>query len=331
MKKTYNINISGMSFVIDEDAYDILDSYLATLQQVCSRAGQAETADDIERRFAEIFAESHAGGRQIITKTFVEEIIGRIGSPEEIVEIEVEPAGAPVPPPPPGVCTVRTEKRLFRDTEHKVLGGVCSGLAWYIGIDVVWIRLVMVALAFLSGSVMAVIYIILWIAVPPAKTPLERMQMMGVDPSVRNVGRMVTGAYDADMPRHQASCRRGSDSWGEIGRVVLMCFTVLGLLVAGSLLLAMSVAFVGCAIAVCVLPGGHYTDASSITEARLIMGCVMGGCLVVGVPLFLLFRTLLGVLTRTRYRAFTVQQRLFLAIPWILGVAACIVCGILLG
>lgn len=332
MKKTYNINISGYPFVIDEDAYMMLDSYLKTLGQVCERTAQRETAADIELRIAEIFSEQR---RTIISISDVEEVIGRMGQPEEIVDIEADtgagPYASPGDPggrntrgvqsaPPCGAAPV--QKRLYRDVDHRVLGGVCSGLAWYTGIDVVWVRLIMVALAFVSGSVMALIYIVLWIVVPPARSPYERMQMMGVDPSVSNVGKVVTGDYGPDDSCRYTGCQPAAAA-ANVGRVIVMILTVVGLLVAGALLLALSVAFIGCVIAECVLPVPE-------GQARLVLGCVIGGSLVAGIPLFLAFRGLLSVLTEQRYAPFTTLQRVFLAVPWILGAAACIVCGILL-
>lgn len=327
MNKTYNINLSGYAFVIDEDAYDMLDSYLKTLGQVCDRAGQRETAIDIEQRIAEIFTENATA---IISRTQVEHIIDRMGSPEEIVEVaDVAPDGSAAVPPPLPFGAIPIRKRLYRDVYNKLLGGVCSGLAWYLGIDVVWVRLIMVALAFLSGSVMIPIYIVLWIVVPPANTPFERMQMMGINPSVSNVGKVVTGAFDQYQATDEGSMR---SSAGNFGRVVIMILSVVGLLVSGALLLVFSLAFIGCLIAVCVVPGGYNgVHTIPLGAVELILGCVIGGSLVAGVPLLLVFRWLMSVLTERKYASFTPQQRIFLAVPWALGLAACIACGILLG
>lgn len=297
MKKTYNINMSGFGFTIDEDAYDMLDGYLRSLKKVCERAGQRETASDIEQRITEIFLETQQG---IITLDDVESIIRRIGAPEEIVEFEAssESEDAAFCPPPPPSAPVAAYRRLYRDVNNRVLGGVCSGLALFLGIDVVWVRLIMVALAFFSGSVMVLIYIVLWIVIPPAKSPYERMQMEAPNPS-------------------------GTTDTANAGRVIVMILTVLGLLVSGAVLLALSLAFLGCILAICIIPGGG--------SQKLVLGCVAGGSLVVGIPLFLLFRRLLSVLTEKPNVPFNTYQRLFLLFPWLLGVAACIVCGILLG
>lgn len=324
MKKTYNINIAGYGFVIDEDAYDMLHSYLSTLAEVCNRSDQRETAIDIEQRIAEIFSDKFDGSHPyIISLSDVEEVISRMGAPEEIVDVEVA-QGAPSassatpPPPPPFGATAPIEKRLYRDLDNRVLGGVCSGLGWYLGIDPVWIRIIFVVLAFISGTTLALIYIVLWIIVPAAKSPFERMQMMGVDPSMSNVGKVVTGGR----------INKPATSPGSARRIIVLVLSIIALLISGSLLLVLSLGFLGCVLALCITPAVEHSD--QMAHAQLIMGCVAGGALVVGLPLFLLFRSLLDNLTATRATPLSAPQWLFISLFWLLGVAACIVCGILL-
>ena len=330
MKKTHNINISGYGFVIDEDAYEMLDSYLSTLDEVCRRAGETETAADIEQRMAEIFTETLAEtGRTIITLRDTEEVIGRIGRPEEIVdteeiiaEQEVPPCqpAQPTPPPPPAAATPKVPKRLFRDLSNKVLGGVCSGLGWYLGIDPVWIRVIVAVLTLLTGSTVAWIYIILWIVVPAAKTPYQRMQMMGMNPSVSNVGKVVTGEYCAEPE----NCSSSSG----IAKGITTLFLIIGLLIVGSLLLAFSVGVAGCIVALCVM---HDVNGfSDLVHERLILGCVTGGMLVVAVPLFFAFRSLLGAISGTPQSPLPAALKTILIILWVLGLAAVITCGRLL-
>lgn len=207
MNKTYTINIAGSGFVIDEDAYELLHSYLATLNQICATSDQKETAADIERRIAEVLLEEfEVTGPQILSMGKIAEIIDRMGAPEEIMDVRVEEPGdhssdpSSVPPPFP-FEGFPVKKRLFRDTSHKVLGGVCYGMGWYFGIDPVWIRIIMVILTIVTGAVMIPIYIILWIAIPAAKTPYEKMQMMGINGSISNVGKTVTASSPSSWSR----------------------------------------------------------------------------------------------------------------------------------
>ena len=330
MKKTFNINIAGCPFVIDEDAYEMLDSYLKTLSQICSKAGQPETAADIEVRIAEIFSENNPEDYpKILTLADVQEVIDRMGAPEEIVDVDISQE-KPSPTPPPFIPSHPIRKRLYRDVDHRVLGGVCSGIAWYLGIDVVWVRIAMVLLTFLSASTVVIIYIVLWMIIPAARSPFERMQMMGVNPSMGNVGRVVTGTYDAASPyQNEPPVYGESSSSNRVGRVLIMILSVLGLLVVGSLLLSFALAFIGCLIVVCLSPSCFGQE--TYVQVKLILGCVMGGCLVVGVPLALLFRRLIASLTDRNIPRLNFAQRLCMVLTWLLGVAACIVCGILLG
>ena len=186
MKRTYSINLGGTGFIIDEDAYQRLGNYLDTLTQACAATQDQEVAFDIEQRIAEIFSEKYAQGG-IIGLTDVETVIKRMGGPEEIIETrrirqqETEETVTETIATPPKV-----KKRLFRDTDNKMLGGVCSGIACYFGIDVVWVRIIAVGLCFLSASTLALVYILLWIIIPAAKTPLQKMQMTGGNDSRGN-------------------------------------------------------------------------------------------------------------------------------------------------
>lgn len=341
MKKTYNINISGYGFVIDEDAYKTLDSYLTTLSQICDRAGEKETANDIEQRIAELFVEKFEGkAAPIISIYDVEEVITRMGAPEEIMEngeagqTMESPSCGPTTPPPYSFVSMPVKKRLYRDVDNKVLGGVCSGLAWYIGIDPVWVRIIVVCLTFLSVSTMALIYIILWLVIPPAKTPFERMQMMGMSSSMRNVGRAVTGG----MPSSEEYARsfrnvdgsRRQDVFATVGNVILIILGALALIIVGSLLLAVSVGFIAALIGLSVSNLTVVNSDFYLNDPRLIFGCVTGCTLVVGIPLFLLFRTLIGSVSGRTLQPLTLAQKTLLAVFFCLGAATAITCGILL-
>lgn len=323
MKKTHNINISGYAFVIDEDAYEMLERYLDTLEEICRKTGEKETATDIELRIAELFIEKLSlSGHSIITLSDVEEVIDRMGSPEEILEVEVEEAPVEEVDVSSGASgqnaafNIPRRKRLYRDVDDRVLGGVCSGLGWYFGIDPVWVRVIAVAGAFLSVSTLAVIYIILWIVVPPARTPYERMQMMGMNPSMENVGKVVTGEFG----RHR-------DAASGIGRIFLMILVCFGLLITGSILLGLCVAFIGCFIALLLLP--FKFTAGEMVSPSLVFGLVMGSAVVIGFPLLLLFRTLIGVLMGRPLSQLSPLQNMLLLIGWIVGLAAVITCGCL--
>lgn len=128
MKKTLTINLGGTVYHIDEDAYHLLDNYLANLRIHFRREeGAEEIVHDMELRISELFADRLNEGKQVITIEDVEEIIARMGKPEELSgEGNGETSGSEK-------TKGTTVRRLFRDPDNKVLGGVASGLAAYMG------------------------------------------------------------------------------------------------------------------------------------------------------------------------------------------------------
>lgn len=187
MKKTLTINLGGTVFHIDEDAYHLLDNYLANLRVHFRREkGADEIVHDMELRISELFADRLQEGRQVITIEDVEEIIARMGNPEELSGEETTDNEAP---------RQTTGRRLFRDPDDKVLGGVASGVAAYLGWDVTWVRVALLILGFfVHGVILA--YIIAWIIIPQARTAPEKLAMKGEKINVENIGRTVTDGFE---------------------------------------------------------------------------------------------------------------------------------------
>ena len=189
MKKTLTINISGSIFHIDEDAFDQLQSYLRTISSHYGASEEGrEIITDIEARIAEIFQEKLSSKDQVVNTEMVEETITIMGKPEEIFATDEENAereeenteSAPT-------SNGKRKRRLYRDPDHRVLGGVASGLAGYFGIDVVVIRLLFAILFFLGYGFSLPLYIILWIAVPKAVTTTQKLEMKGKKVNISNI------------------------------------------------------------------------------------------------------------------------------------------------
>lgn len=191
MNKTISINISGLVFNIEEQAYDILKDYLDSIKTYFkSKEGGTDIIADIEARIAELFQQKVSEEKAAITLDDVQSVIEGMGQPFEMVddeETEQEPTSK-------SANTERDfqhrEKKVFRDPDEKVLGGVCSGLAAYFGIDSLWIRLVFVLVTF-SGGAGVLIYIILWIAIPEAQTTADRLRMRGKPVNVSNIEKSI--------------------------------------------------------------------------------------------------------------------------------------------
>lgn len=177
MNKTIIININGIVFHIEEDAYEVLRAYMSEVKRHFAYSQDSdEIVTDIENRLAEMFSERLAAeSKQVIVLQDVQEITAQMGSAADfgIAEDETEyPFG-------------KAEKKLFRDTEDRIIGGVCSGIGHYFGIEPRWVRLFMLLSFFIGGSGL-MLYAILWIVMPKTKTRADRMAMKGEPINLQN-------------------------------------------------------------------------------------------------------------------------------------------------
>lgn len=185
MNKIHSINVGGYPFSIDEDAYRELENYLSKIEDYFRRSeGFKEITEDIEIRLAELLVE-HKGDRPIVSIADVNHAISIMGTTEDF-ELESTYAGEHTK----RKREYQTGRKLFRDPDDKIIGGVCSGLAAYFGIqDVIWVRIVF-AIAGISG-VFVLPYILLWALVPIAETPADYLAMRGESINVRNIAKIV--------------------------------------------------------------------------------------------------------------------------------------------
>jgi phage shock protein PspC (stress-responsive transcriptional regulator) len=177
MKKTLNINIGNSIIHIEEDAYEMLTSYLIEVKQHFGKsADDFEIVSDIENRIAEMFLEIlQSQQKPVIELEDVQVVTGLMGSVEDFDnEQEEEPAAAYASP---GAAPL-IEKKLYRDTDEAMVAGVCSGLSHYLKIDVSVLRVIAVLTVFIGGSGLLA-YLILWVTIPKARTRSEKMAMKG--------------------------------------------------------------------------------------------------------------------------------------------------------
>ena len=187
MKKTLTVNIGGIVFHIDEDAYNVLNNYLQSIRKHFSRSqGGEEIIADIEARIAEMLRERTGDERQVITIDDIDAVIEVIGQPSEFGD-EFTEASAGEGPSYAG----KSPKRLYRDPESSMLGGVCGGLGAYFHTDPVWFRLAFVIFTIIGIGTPLLIYVILWIVVPEAKTVAERLEMRGERVDISNIEKSI--------------------------------------------------------------------------------------------------------------------------------------------
>ncbi len=189
MNKIVNINLGGYPFTIDEDAYDRLRTYLQSIHKHFRQTeGYEEITTDIEARLAELLRD-RLGNRPIVNLKDVEEVTAKMGMPEEFAAETGDGATAETKKSAAG--NYKTGKRLYRNSDEEVIGGVCSGIAAYFGIaDPVWVRLLFVLLA-ISGGFGVPIYLILWAILPKAETAGDRLAMRGEPINASNIARII--------------------------------------------------------------------------------------------------------------------------------------------
>lgn len=192
MNKTVNINLAGLFFHIDEEAYLKLQRYLNAIKRSFTDSqGRSEIVSDIEARIAELFTERVKTSNQVIGSKEVDEVITIMGQPEDYLVdddiFEDEPQSTQK--------RSSSIKKLFRDTENSYVSGVSSGLGHYLGINAIWIRLIWLLLIFGLGTGI-LIYILLWIFVPEAKTTTDKLQMTGDPINISNIEKKIRDGFD---------------------------------------------------------------------------------------------------------------------------------------
>ncbi len=187
MKKTLTINVSGIIFHIDEDAYNKLNAYLASIKSHFENLeGRDEIIADIESRIAEILQSKLNENKQVIVIEDINDVMQRMGEPSEFTDEDEDEKNN-------SYANVRT-KRLYRDPEDKIIGGVASGIAAYFNIEPIWVRLIFVVSIFTTLG--PFIYLILWLAVPEAETTAERLEMKGERVTISNIEKSLKKEFE---------------------------------------------------------------------------------------------------------------------------------------
>lgn len=265
MNKILNINVGGYALTIDDDAYEYLQAYLESIRRRFSESeGRDEILTDIEARIGELIHEG-MGNRTIVMQPDVESVLEVMGKPEDFGDpaesstgrTTTSSTGTRTSTSPPPLSSIRTGKRLFRDEEDAVVGGVCSGMAAYFGVhDPVWMRLLFVLLFFLSFGFWVPAYILLWILVPPAKSAADRLSMRGEPINVDNIAREIEDSFErlsgkvnefgakAKGSTAQNAMSAGVSAIGQVFafavRIFVKFWVVIALIIAVSLFIAMA-------------------------------------------------------------------------------------------
>ncbi len=183
MKKTLTVNLNNIVFHIDDDAYEMLQTYLHEIaDHFKSEDERKDIMTDIEARIAELFTEKLQKNKNVVNLIDVQEIIEIMGKPSQFSgeEDEAEPA-------PKADKKQQKSRRFYRDPENAILGGIAGGLAAYFNLDVTVVRIILVLLVFLGVGFIVPIYIVVWFVAPAALTASQRLEMQGEDVTIENI------------------------------------------------------------------------------------------------------------------------------------------------
>ncbi len=337
MNKTVNINLAGVFFHIDEDAYAKLQHYLEAIKRsLTGTHGRDEILNDIEARIAELFSEKIQNERQVISNREVDEVIAVMGQPEDYMlddEIFEEET-----------ASTRTKgKKLYRDTEHAYIGGVSSGLGHYLGVAPIWLRLAWILLTIFSTGAFILIYIALWIFVPEAKTTADKLAMRGEPVTISNIEKKIREGLDdvsgkvkdINYEKYGYKARSGASSaataLGDVLKFLLNLFVkfigILLLLIAGTTLIGLFIGLFSIGtFGIIEAPWIEYVEIAGPGADNIWIISLLA-FFAVGIPFFFLFVLGLKILVK-KLKSIGRTAKLVLLGVWIISVLGLIFFGI---
>ena len=231
MNKTVNINLGGMFFHIDEDAFQKLTRYFDAIKRSLSNSsGHDEIIKDIEMRVSELLNEKQKSDKHVVGLKDVDEVIAVMGQPEDYI-IEDDKTNEQSY----RSSTTTSTKKLYRDRDKGMVGGVSSGLGYYFGIDAVWFRLFFVLLVLAGFGAGFLAYIILWIVTPEASTTSEKLEMTGEPVTISNIEKKVREEFEnvsekiknADYDKYGNQIKTGANKIGNsFGDFIISVFKI---------------------------------------------------------------------------------------------------------
>ena len=364
MNKTININLGGIFFHIDEIAFQKLKRYLDSIRRSLSDdpKGRDEIITDIESRISELLSDRVKDARQVVNESDIDEIVEIMGQPEDYAvdeELFMDDTGK-------SYSRSSSNKKLFRDGDDKFLGGVASGIAHYFSVDVIWIRLAWIILATFGGSGVLV-YVILWILLPEARTTAEKLQMEGEpvnitniekkiraefeDASVRvkgaakDVGDAVKEGYEnvadslkkKDLRKHQSRAKSGlQDLIETLGKIIVTFFMVIGKFIGVILIIVAVTTLIGLIISLFTAGAVDFIGVDSLFDGDFQMINPTGVpiwvfslliLVLVGIPFLMLFFLGLFILS-SKTKILSRTAKFVLLGIWIIALLGAIYVGV---
>ena len=346
MNKTVNINLAGTSFHIDEDAFGKLSRYLDAIRKSLKGAdGSEEIMQDIETRIGELFSEKIESPSQVISLKNLDEVIAVMGQPEDY-EVDDE-IFEDAPPTSKSYSKSRgsaSHKQLFRDIDDKYISGVSSGLGHYFGIDAIWIRLLWVLLIVAGFGSPIVVYILLWILVPPALTTSEKLRMTGEPVNISNIERKFKEGFDnvadrvknVDYDKYGNKIKTGaSNFFDSLGDVIVTLFKVFAKFIGVLIILVSLVTIIGLVIGFFTFGSLNFWGNNELMENFTMVDVTnvpmwllaLLGLFAIGIPFFALF--VLGLkLLISNLKSMSSTVKILLIVVWALSIIGLAILGI---
>ena len=337
MNKTISINLGGMFFHIDEDAYQKLSRYFDAVKRSLSPDGREEIMKDIESRIAELFQERIQNEKQVVSLVEIDAVIGIMGQPEDykIDEEAAQSIDYSIP---------SKAKKLYRDKENSIIGGVASGFGHYLNIDPVWIRLLFVIIVVAGFGSPILIYLILLVIIPVAKTTSQKLEMKGEPITISNIERKVKEGIDdiaekfnkIDSQKFSENTRQGIHKTStSIGKLFTTLFGLFTKIIGGIIVLFSSIALIGfCVASVFMIFSANMPDNFILNHIKTpigletpiwIQGILM--LLVFGIPFFFILFLGLKLLVNHMKSIGAIAKYTLLA-TWIIAFGTAISLGI---
>ncbi len=277
MKDVRQCSISSVAFTLEVDAYDTLYTYVESIRaRYATNPDGEEILSDIEARIAELILSVHPADR-VVAKPLVDNIIDQLGSVDEICPEEPTSAGdgdeasgdeaTPNPEPKP-----KGKKGLYRNVDDAPIGGVCSGIAAYVGCNVGIVRAIALLLL-LCGGASIWVYIVLWIVLPAAVTARQKLEMRGEPITVASIKE-----YYESFTENEKNRSFVSSALAVIGRILMILFKIFMVCLLVALLFALFGTVIGL-FAVIVMGGtifGAWSEFAVSIMALLSVAMLLG-------------------------------------------------------
>lgn len=324
MKTTENISLAGYAFTIETDAYEELGNYLKDIHSSFSNDASAdEITSDIEERIAELLNERCSNGT-VVNLMMIKDIRKRIGNPEELAQEDAS-TGKPV-----NEGNAKEERKswknrkIYRDIDERILGGVCSGLGAFSGLDKVIFR-VLFLIFFIVGfsdeglfCIPMVLYICLWIAMPAARTVEQKCEMKGKPIDLESFR-----SRDFDLGKEVNEAVH-SPAGKTVGRILIVFIGIILLICgAGGLLACLFIPAVPSLIESQISLGGLETfDSISRINAEIVTGPTFWGFIMVTLILGSIGMLYGGIMMTFNLKAPSWKPGLIIFIAWLITIFA---------